>query len=359
MWHQHPAPPGSRRLRRADRPTAPRFLDKRSRRFRSFDLTFSPYFHPAVLSAPSAPFPPSVITVCYAAFVSILHRIKRAKLAHEPTRPSPPLRSRRSSHRKLALGPRRVGSRSTSLAVIPTAGSAKAFSGRPVVQRLPLFQTTKVKATYVRTCLLLAACVLIPAPVARGDTLELPTEPILRLNPEAHTVPIDSISVDKHGRFIATRSIDQPVCVWDLETGRLEQVLRVPLGQGYVGEVYAVAISPDASRVAVSEGVTSDDSNVYSIYIFDRRSGRLQYRIKNLPQPSVSLTYSPDGRFLAATINLEGLRVYETSSYRTIGEDSDNSDLEWADFDTENRLAWISTEGNWPNVGAVCPLVKR
>lgn len=23
------------------------------------------------------------------------------------------------------------------------------------------------------------------------------------------------------------------------------------------------------------------------------------------------------------------------------------------------RLAWISTEGNWPNIGAVCPLVKR
>ncbi|MGH6635743.1 MAG: WD40 repeat domain-containing protein [Gammaproteobacteria bacterium] len=202
---------------------------------------------------------------------------------------------------------------------------------------------------YVRRCgilnLILVGCGFIPAPVVRGETSGFPTEPILRLNPEGYMARITSLSVDEQGRFIATGHTDKTVCLWDLQTGRLERVLRVPLGPEL--EIFAVALSPKARHVAVV--ATGWDGDL--IYVFDGQSGRLEHRIKK--DHASYLTYSPDGRYLAATTRpsrtatghaVGGLSVYETSRYRTIGQDVDNSG--WADFDRDNRLVTIGWNGD-------------
>ena len=80
--------------------------------------------------------------------------------------------------------------------------------------------------------------------------------------------------------------------------GRLLQVLRPPIGEGNEGRLYAVAISPDARTIATG-GWTGREGN-YSIYLFDRQSGRLTRRIGGLPNVIAHLAYSKDGRFLAA-----------------------------------------------------------
>jgi WD40 repeat protein len=85
-----------------------------------------------------------------------------------------------------------------------------------------------------------------------------------------------------------------------LRTGKLIKTLRPPIGNGNEGKIYAVAISPDGRHIAGGgwTGYKWDDS--FSIYIFDLNTGKLIKRLSNLPDVIDHLTYSKDGRYLAA-----------------------------------------------------------
>lgn len=172
-----------------------------------------------------------------------------------------------------------------------------------------------------------------------------PAEPILQLNTEMHTAPIRRIDVDAAGRFVVSGSHDKTVRVWSLADGRLLRTIRVPAAPGDVGKVYAVAISPDGAHVAVG-GYTGEFGD-HRIYIFGRESGDLLQQISGIIEVVFHLTYSPDGRYLAATLGgSNGLRVYETREYTEAARDADYSDRSyWATFDARGRLATTSYDG--------------
>ena len=77
-----------------------------------------------------------------------------------------------------------------------------------------------------------------------------PAEPQLRLDPEGHTAAIIRIDCDRAGRWLVSGAHDKTVKVWRIADGRLARTLRLPLGPGDLGKVYAVAISPDGALVA-------------------------------------------------------------------------------------------------------------
>jgi WD40 repeat protein len=79
---------------------------------------------------------------------------------------------------------------------------------------------------------------------------ELPGEPILRLEPGMHGASIRRIDVDAEGRLLVSGSFDKSVRLWALADGRPLATLRVPIGEGDVGRVDAVAISRDGARIA-------------------------------------------------------------------------------------------------------------
>ncbi len=86
---------------------------------------------------------------------------------------------------------------------------------------------------------------LVPtAATAATDT------PILRIETGMHTAAIPRIDVDAQERYLVTGSEDKTVRVWSLPNGKLLRVLRPPIGEGYEGQIYAVAISPDGKTVA-------------------------------------------------------------------------------------------------------------
>jgi WD40 repeat protein len=135
---------------------------------------------------------------------------------------------------------------------------------------------------------------------AEDGSPELTTEPILRIETGQHGALIRRIDTDAENRFAVTASEDKTVRVWSLPEGRLMRVLRLPIDQGDIGKAYAVAISPDSSTVAA--GGWTGTAGHMNVFLFDRASGELKQRLRDLPNVVHHLAYSPDGRRLAASL---------------------------------------------------------
>lgn len=181
-------------------------------------------------------------------------------------------------------------------------------------------------------------CLVVACAVVQACAEKPPEAPVLRIDAGAHTAKINYLATDAAQRIIVTGSDDKTVRVWDATDGRLLQVLRPPLGPGFEGVIYAVAMAPDGSAVACGgwTGLMWDGSN--AVYIFDRISGALRRRISGLPRLVSHLAWSPDGRFLAVTMGGGGLRVYRVDDGTLAARDDYGSESWGADFDRSGRL---------------------
>jgi WD40 repeat protein len=194
---------------------------------------------------------------------------------------------------------------------------------------------------------------------AAAKAAEPPTEPILRIETGGqHTAMINRIGVDAAGRWLVTASDDKTARLWDLKTGRLDKVLRPPIGPGDEGKLYATAIRPDGATVAVAgwtqfnNGQSSSATDGHTLYLFDRASGRLLKRLTGLPNVINDLAFSPDGAWLAAGLGgKNGLRVWRVApggEAREAFSDLDYGDMIYGlDFSPDGRrLAATSYDGD-------------
>jgi len=176
---------------------------------------------------------------------------------------------------------------------------------------------------------------------------DLYDRPVLAVDPGMHTAKITSLAVDAGGRFAVTGSNDRTVRIWSVADGKLLRTIWIPVGPQKVGDVYAVAISPDGSTIAAG-GWTEHIAHSTVIYLFDRESGNLVRRIADdIPDVTNFLTFSPDGRYLAATIGDSGLRVFDRDKdwSEAFRDDQYGGDSFGAAFSRDGRLATTSYDG--------------
>jgi WD40 repeat protein len=194
---------------------------------------------------------------------------------------------------------------------------------------------------------LLALALMILILTEGGYSAGVPEEPFLRIEMGMHSSIISSIAKDAQNQFIVTGSQDKTVRLWETSTGRLLKIFRPSIGEGPIGMIFAVAVSPDGKTIACGGRTERRERTSRSIYLFDRESGKIVRRIGGLSRNISSLAYSKDGLFLLAGMQSNGgIRIYRTSDYSIAAEDRDYGDDSHAgDFDGNGRLVTTSRDG--------------
>ena len=201
----------------------------------------------------------------------------------------------------------------------------------------------------------LAAMAVVAVSMGAVRAEDLPErQAILRIEPGMHTAQLTRIGTDAACKLMVTGSLDKTARLWALpEDGRasprLLRTLRVPIGDGDAGKIYAVALSPDGRWVAAGgwDAHFAVDKTL-GVYIFEASTGRLVTRLGQLGNVIDHLTFSPDGSRLAATLfGGEGMRLWETSSWRLLAEDKDYGGKGSFDaaFDGGSRLYTVAFDG--------------
>jgi WD40 repeat protein len=143
-----------------------------------------------------------------------------------------------------------------------------------------------------------------------------------------HTASIKRIAVDAQCSLMATGSHDKTVRLWSLPTGQLLRTQRLPIGDGNLGKIWPVAVSPDGKRVAAGGWDAIRESGPsHGVYLFDSATGTQVRHIGSFGNVLFHLAFSPDGKRLAVALGgTEGVRVLDVETGTELMADRDYKD---------------------------------
>jgi len=179
------------------------------------------------------------------------------------------------------------------------------------------------------------------------DSSDFSKKPILTIESGMHTGMINRIGVDPSSNFIITPSDDRTARLWNLSTGKLTKVFRIPLGSNIDGGmIQSAAISPNGLTAAL--GVIQNNwEKSSSILIIDLTDFKLKRKVRGLPDVPMFMDYSNDGKYLAASMyGNGGVQVFNTSNYTIAFQDRRyKKDSMGIDFSSYGQLIAASRDG--------------
>jgi len=127
-----------------------------------------------------------------------------------------------------------------------------------------------------------------------------------------------SIAISLDGRFLAEGSEDNQITVLDL---RLARPVHRFVGSWLKGDVgaTAVAFSPDGALVASGVfGITTDIKLTNRLRIWELATGRVSKTLGDFGNAVISISFSNDGRLLAAGDYSGGMKIWETGTWKVL-----------------------------------------
>jgi len=178
----------------------------------------------------------------------------------------------------------------------------------------------------MRSLFLLLSALLLwiatEAASAEEPPVGTPNEPQLRVEAGMHTAVARHVAVSADGKRIVSASYDKTIRVWSVPDGKLENVFRVPIGDGFEGSIFAIALSPDGKTIAAGGWMKQQ-----FVYLIDATNGQVIRTLGPNKEVTMNLAFSPDGGKLVAVFGRNfGMRMYDVSSGALITEDANYSD---------------------------------
>jgi hypothetical protein len=155
--------------------------------------------------------------------------------------------------------------------------------------------------------------------------------PVLRIETGMHTGEIRAIGVDAACGLLVTASLDKTARLWSLPDGHLLHTLRLPIGDGYDGRIYAAAITPDGKTIAIGGWAANfERDKTVSVYLFDAATGLLTRSLGPFESPVNKLEFTHDGARLLVALAHGGVRVMDMASGEELMADRQYDDQVFA-----------------------------
>lgn len=194
----------------------------------------------------------------------------------------------------------------------------------------------------------IAALLMLPAGLARGQGDGPPTAPLLRIETGVHAGEITRAALVPGRNLVATGAYDGTIRLWSLPGLELRRTIRLPQASGRQGAVYALGAAPDGRRLAAG-GWTGGwgGQEAWCVHLIAVATGAFEGSRCDLPARPTALAWSADGRHIAVAMKKGGgLIVLRAADLGTAARDSDyGDDSNWVEFDAGGRLVTTSLDG--------------
>ncbi len=124
-----------------------------------------------------------------------------------------------------------------------------------------------------------------------------------------HTGQVTTAAFSPDDKFIATASHDGKAIIWDATTGQMSQMIGPAMPQPFTQSLADIDWSPDGTLVAVAN--MSDNH----AYVWDVRTLKLIRSLNRFTSDVMSVSFSPDGKYLAAGSKDSQVRVWDVKSW--------------------------------------------